>query len=171
MDDKKINAIIKKLQSKKNDEIVFTIKQLRNTGNAKILPHLFDLLLVNKTEAVRDQAQKLLNDLKDEESKEEIVNALKNDKYKSLHKDIIISCWQSRLDYTDELLLFIDFFKKSNFELAFEAFTVIDNFENTIDAKILEKAISDLKSDIYKFKDTDKEQLYIELVHLLESRK
>ena len=46
--DKSINLIAEKLQSNNKDEVLFTIKQLRNTGNPKILPFVIDLLSYSK---------------------------------------------------------------------------------------------------------------------------
>ncbi len=171
MKDNKLKLLVKKLNSDKNEEVVFTIKQLRNTGNAKILPHLFDILLTNKSEKVRAEAVKLLNDLKDASCQQEIVSALKQEKYKSLHKDILISCWNSSLDYSEYAEVFVDIFKKSNFELAFEAFTVIDNFEKKLNSSVVSNIVSDLKNDISNYKGTDKEHLYVELVHIFNSKK
>ncbi len=167
----KVNLLISKLRSKKEEEVLFTIKQLRNSGNSLILPHLFDVLTETKSDNIRKEAVKLLNDLKDENSKLEIIKALKNEKYASLHKDILSSCWQSSLDYSSDLAVFVDLFKKSDFEMAFEAFTVIDNFEHKAQLPDLEQHITNLKNDISRFKDTDKEQLYVELVHILKSHK
>ncbi len=167
----KLNLLISKLNSKKEEEVLFTIKQLRNSGNALILPHLFDVLVENKSENIRKEALKLLNDIKDKSSKVEIIKALKNEKYTSLHKDILESCWQSSLDYSSELAVFIDLFKKSEFEMAFEAFTVIDNFEHETELPDLDKHIANLKDDVSNFKGTDKEQLYVELVHVLEAHR
>ncbi len=167
----KINLLINKLKSKKEEEVLFTIKQLRNSGNSLILPHLFDVLIENKSENIRKEAVKLLNDLKDESSKHEIIKALKNEKYASLHKDLLSSCWQSSLDYSSELSVFIDLFKKSEFEMAFEAFTIIENFEHNSKLPDLGQHIASLKDNVSDFKDTNKEQLYVELVHILEAHK
>lgn len=169
MEDKKTKLLISKLQSNKSEEVVFTIKQLRNSGNSQILPHLFDMLIVNQSETIHAEAKKLLFDLKDINSKSEIIKALKSDRYKKLHKDILVSCWQSSLDYSDEVAVFVEIFKNSDFELAFEAFTIIDNFDNKIDASKLNPIISNLKENIANFKDTNKEQLFVELIHILEN--
>ncbi len=168
MNNKTFKLLISKLSSKREDEVLFTIKQLRHNGNALILPHVFDMLLQNKSEYVKKEAIKLLNDLKDENSKAEIIKALKNEKYRSLHKDLLVACWQSSLDYSSDLEVFVEIFKTADFEMAFEAFTVIDNFEHSVDIPNLDKIIADLKLNIDNFKGTDKEQLYVELVHILE---
>ncbi len=168
MKDKDLKLLISKLQSKKEEEVLFTIKQLRLNGNYVILPHIFELLLNNKSNNIRKEATKLLNDLKDENSKIEIIKALKNEHYRSLHKEILASCWQSSLDYSAYLEVFIEIFKNSDFEMAFEAFTVIDNFEDSATLPNLDKVVADLKMNITNFKNTDKEQLYVELVHILE---
>lgn len=170
-DDKIIKMTAKKLQSSKTDEVLFTIKQLRNTGDPKILPYLFELLAKSKSEQIKSSIIGLLNDLKNVNCRSEVVKALKNDDYNAIHKEILTSCWQSGLDYSSDIELFIKLFIKRDFGVAFEAFTIIDNFEEGIDATVLEPLILELKSNISIFKGSDKEGLFVELIHVLEELK
>lgn len=167
-DDKTIKLIAKKLKSDNANELLFTIKQIRNTGDPKILPHLFELLANNKSEEVNSAIIGLLNDLKNKDCRQEVIKALKNDDYYDIHKEILTTCWQSGLDYSKEIALFVNFFAKREFEVAFEAFTIIDTFEEKIDQEIIKPLIKKLKSNIDKFKQTNKEGLFIELIHILE---
>ncbi|NJO89574.1 MAG: hypothetical protein HC831_11955 [Chloroflexia bacterium] len=170
-DDKIIKITAKKLQSTKTDEVLFTIKQLRNTGDPRILPFLFELLSTSKSEQIRSSIISLLNDLKDKNCRPEVVKALRNNNYRSIHKEILTTCWQSGLDYSNEIGLFVELFTERDFGVAFEAFTIIDNLEEKVDASILEPIILGLKSNITSFKETDKESLFVELVHILEGLK
>ncbi len=170
-DDKIIKIAAKKLKSTKADEVLFTIKQLRNTGDPRILPFLFELLSTSKSEEIRAAIIGLLNDLKDKNCRQEVVKALRNDKYHSIHKEILTTCWQSGLDYSGDIGLFVELFTKRDFGVAFEAFTIIDNFEEKVDASSLEPIIIELKSNIESFKETDKESLFVELIHVLEGLK
>ncbi len=170
-DDKIIKIAAKKLQSTKTDEVLFTIKQLRNTGDPRILPFLFELLSTSKSEQIRSSIISLLNDLKDKNCRPEVVKALRNNNYHSIHKEILTTCWQSGLDYSADIGLFVELFTKRDFGVAFEAFTIIDNFEEKMDASILKPIIVELKSNIESFKETDKESLFVELVHILEELK
>lgn len=166
-DDKTTNLIATKLQSKNKDEVLFTIKQLRNTGNRKILPFVIDLLHSSKSSEIKTAIINLLGDLKDKNSAIEIVSALKNEKYASIRKELLSTCWQSGLDYSMHLDLFVNLFITGSFEVAFEAFTVIDNFEEKFQAETIDPFIEELKLRVADFKKTDKEALFVELVHIL----
>jgi len=166
-DDKTINLIATKLQSKNKDEVLFTIKQLRNTGNSRMLPYVIDLLYTSKSSEIKAAIISLLGDLKDKNSTAEIVSALENEKYVSIRKELLSSCWQSGLDYSKYLGLFVNLFITGSFEEAFEAFTVMDNLEEKYHAETIDPYINELKSRVSEFKETDKEGLFVELVHIL----
>ena len=166
--DKRIKLIAEKLQSTRTDEVLFTIKQMRNTGESKILPFLFERLANTKSEEIKLAIISLLNDLKDKNCRIEIIKALKNDNFKNIHQEILATCWQSGLDYSDDIDLFVSLFITRDFGVAFEAFTIIDNFEEAIEAEKINPLLKDLKSSISKFKETQKEGLFVELVHILE---
>jgi hypothetical protein len=57
------------------------------------------------------------------------MRAIEDDKYKGIRKTILTACWQNGLDFSTFLPVFIDLVIHEDWETAFEAFTVIDNFE------------------------------------------
>lgn len=65
------------------------------------------------------------------------MRAIENDKYKSIRKEILTACWQNGLDFSAFLPVFIDFIIREDWEIAFEAFTVIDNLEYLPGAEII----------------------------------
>lgn len=170
-DDKSINLIVKKLESSNKDEVLFTIKQLRNNGNPRILPFVINLFNSSDSAEIKSAILKFLGDLKNKNSTNEIILALKNEKYLSIRKDLLSTCWQSGLDYSEHIGLFVDFFISGDFGVAFEAFTIIDNFEDKYEAEIIDIQIKKLKSRVLDFKDTDKEALFVELMHILDHLK
>jgi hypothetical protein len=170
-DDKTIKIMASKLQSSKEDEVLFTIKQLRNVGDSRIMPFLFELLATSKSNQVKSSIISLLNDLKNKDCRPEIVKALRNSNYESIHKEILTTCWQSGLDYSADIELFVELFVNRDFLVAFEAFTIIDNFEEGMEASLIEPLILNLKSNIERFKGTDKESLFVELIHILDGLK
>jgi len=170
-DDKTTKLIVKKLQSTKTQEVLFAIKQIRNTGNPKILPFLIELLANSKLEEVKSAIIDLLNDLKNKDCRIEIINTLRNDKFKNIHKEILTTCWQSGLDYSDNIDLFVELFTTRDFGVAFEAFTIVDNYEEKFEPEKIKPLIKYLKSNISSFTGTEKEGLFVEMVHILERLK
>jgi hypothetical protein len=170
LDDKGIKLLVKRLQSENTKDILFTINQIRNSGDPKIMPYLFDLMIDNPPIEITVAIVKLLNEIKNQGCAIETINALKNDKYKSITKELLTSCWNSGLDYTSNLELFVDLFVCNNFDIAFEAFTIIDTFEGPYNTELIDTLIKKLKNNLSN-NDGEKKNLLVELVHKLESMK
>jgi hypothetical protein len=142
------DKIIYGLQSKDSVIITNSINQLREEGQLKDIVILFDLLLTNKDEHLKNTILNFLADIKDKKAETIFIDALLNDKYNSLRKEIAGVCWQSSIDFSNHLNVFVDLLINSEFETAFEAFTVIENFEETCDPKQVNEAVQKLKSAV-----------------------
>ncbi len=164
------NLIIEKLRSENEDELVFTINQLRNSGDIKLLPHVIELLNKSNNPTIIKAITDLLNDLKVQAGSNEIIKAISNDNYNSIRKLLFTSCWQSGLNYSEHLEFFIEKFIAENFEIAFEIFTIIENIEEKYDNEIIESMIKKLKISIPDFKD-EKSNLIVDLVSILNEKK
>ncbi|OQY04136.1 MAG: hypothetical protein B6I20_03610 [Bacteroidetes bacterium 4572_117] len=171
MDETKQNKlIIKRLLSSKTEEVLFTINKLRNTGNKNVVPFLIEILATHKDEKVKESILKLLFDLKYQSAADGIVKGIKSDKYAIIHKDLLQVCWQSTIDFSMYVDVFVEMFIKGDFEECFEAFTVIENIETKIDAEMVDNSIAALKFEINNIEENKKE-LLIGLVHILENLK
>ena len=62
-----------------------------------------------------------------------IVDAIQDKKYASELKELVSVCWENGLDFSQYLSLFVDLVIESEFMVAFEAFTVIENMVGKID--------------------------------------
>jgi hypothetical protein len=169
-DIKSINLIIEKLFSKNIDEVLFAINKIRHSGNPAILPHVIELLNSEKNIEITSAIIELLNDLKIQAGTLEIIKAIENNKYKSIQKILLVSCWHSGLNYTEHLNFFVDLFVSGNFEIAFEAFTIIENMEGGVNQEIIEPLIERLKSGVSNL-TKEKADLLAELVQVLENIK
>lgn len=136
----KINKKIKEELFSTNTETVNSaISAVRQKGNKHYLPILFDLLNSNPEQEIKDEITKLLATVKDKESIPSFIQAIENKKYQPILKSILTACWQNGLDFSNHLLLFVDLVIDENWEIAFEAFTIIDNFEFMPEQKIIDK--------------------------------
>jgi hypothetical protein len=169
-DNKRINLLIEKLYSKNTSEAIFALNQIRNSGNPNILPQLLEFLYCGANNEVRKGIIEILNDLKIQAATSEIINAIKNSKSQDIQKILLTSIWQSGLDYSAHLEIFVDLFISGNFEIAFEAFTIIDNMDCNIDSQNIDILINKLKfsaSDI----GNEKADLLVELVRVIQQMK
>lgn len=166
-DKKAINLMIDKLFSKNTEEILLTIGQIRDKGDVSIIPHTIELLNNKPGIEIEKAIITLLNDLKIQGSAEEIVKALGNKKYAAIHKQLLVSCWESGLNYSNHLEFFVDLFITGNFDIAFEAYTVIENMENKFSRDIVHPFIDKLLKNASTIAQ-EKSELLTELVHILE---
>lgn len=113
-----------------NPEIVLAaVESLKEKGNSEYLPILFELLLASPENEVEASILKLLGTVKDNETIPVFVAALQNAKFKNIRKEIITACWQNGLDFSAHMAVFADLVIEETWEVAFEAFTVIENLE------------------------------------------
>ncbi len=134
----KIDEQIKKnLFSANTDVVISAIEAIQRKGNKLYLPFLFDLLNSSPEPEIETEIKNLLGSVKDKESVNSFMRAIENDKYKSIRKEILTACWQNGLDFSAFLPVFIDFIIREDWEIAFEAFTVIDNLEYLPGAEII----------------------------------
>ncbi len=132
--------IINDLFSANPEKVIHTINRIKEIGNKDYLPSLFDLLLSNPDTDVKNEIEIILGTIKDKNSVSLFVEALQNEKYKTIQKPLLMACWQNGLDYSLYLLVFVDLVIHENWETAFEAFTVIENMEFLPEDKTIAEA-------------------------------
>ncbi len=169
-EDKGIKLLVKRLQSDNTKDILFAINQIRNSGDPKILPVLFDLLIANPNKEINQAIIELLNELKNQACTEVIIEALKNEKYFSIRKELLVSCWHSGLDYSDYLSFLVGMVHSSDFLISFEVFTIIESFEKEYDIELIDSLAQALYENLNEMKE-EKRNLIIELIRLLETKK
>nr|WP_320119114.1 hypothetical protein [uncultured Marinifilum sp.] len=159
--------LISDLQSKDIKIVSKSISQLREEGKPDDIELIFDLLLNQKDEDIRDILLKFLGDIKDKKAGLIFVTAIKNEKYLPIRKMLIELCWQSSIDFSSFVDVFVDILIQSDFEIAFEAFTVIENFTGKIDEdlKILQQ--DKLKDAIPTAAEEVKGMIH-ECIHILD---
>jgi hypothetical protein len=91
---------------------------------------------------IKTEIKNLLGTVKDKETINGFMRAIEDDRYKPIRKSILIACWQNGLDFSTFLPVFIDLVIKEDWEIAFEAFTVIDNLEYLPNEEIIKKSVT-----------------------------
>lgn len=158
----------KKLSSDNEHIILDTLAQIRKNGKASIIPLVIDLLDKKISEKVSKETIMLLGHLKDKEAVSFIVSGLKSAKTKEYRTELIMTCWQSGLDYSKYIESFVDAFIFGDFQTAIESFSVIEEW---IHNSPEEQVTSSRKLLIDNLKDVtaEKKAFYLELIKLVES--
>ncbi len=147
--------------------IIENIEKLRSKGSLNDLASILDYLADPKNVDVEKALYNFMFDIKDQQAAVLIIAAIENPKYKSIQKKLIEMCWQSSLKFANHIGLFVDLLIKGDFEIAFEALTVIENMEEALDPKSKEQEMSKLKNAIPTVSEDRKGWLH-EAFHIIE---
>ena len=144
--DKQEQKIRIDLFSANQEKVISALQTVKEKGNKKYLPLLFDLLLNNPETEVEKEIRIILESVKFEDTIPTFGNALLNEKYAPIKKSLLTACWQNGLDFSNFLPVFIDIIVNDDWETAFEAFTVIDNMESLPDQETIKISVTKVKN-------------------------
>jgi hypothetical protein len=143
MTNEKIDEQLKNnLFSADSSVVISAIETIKRRGNRLYIPILFDLLNSSPGPEIEDEIKDLLETVKDKAATNSFMRAIEDDRYKTIRKTILMACWQNGLDFSTFLPVFIDLVIDEDWEIAFEAFTVIDNLEYLPNDEIIKKSIA-----------------------------
>lgn len=144
------------LRSGNTAAIIETIDEIREKGTITILPEIFELMLDTEDDEVMEACTSLLNDLKSEHATSFLLSALKNQRYRPIRAALVSSCWQSGLDYHEEVPLFTKFLLREDYATAIEAFTVIENSIGDLSDEEIVQLTSALNTGLHEASDNKK---------------
>jgi hypothetical protein len=165
--EKRLEILQKKLLSDNNKVISSAIISLRNEdpfrGAIVLLTELFDR---TNDAYIKELIRNFMNDLKEKAARAEIIAELVK-KYKSDTLSMIASsCWQSGLDYSEYSMDISRVFIESEYLVALECFTILEESVSGINPDLKKQIIEYLYK--YRGKSTDEKNKLIEaLVSIL----
>lgn len=160
--------ILKGLESANSLKVIETIEELRVSGRVTDIPLLVELLHLTQNPEIKSKITDLFANLKESNTIPLILEAIQNQKYAPELKELIACCWENGLDYSNYLNLFVGLLIDNEFEVAFEAYTVIMNLETRIDQKIIDQEI-DLLEQALSSAPEQKRQLMLDVIDFLPS--
>lgn len=160
--------ILKGLQSSDSTKVIETLEELRVSGKVSDIPFLIELLHLTQDPEIRSKIIDLLANLKETDSIPLIIEAIQNQKYAPELKELVASCWENGLDYSNYLSLFVDLLIENDFLVAFEAYTVIVNITAKIDQAKIDVEIDRLGQAMQTATD-EKKALMLDVVDFLSS--
>ena len=141
-------AILEGLKSEREPAVLKTLNQLRSSGSIHYIPELLNLLAKTDNENIIKELIRFMADIKDPGAIPFLIKSLKENKYEAVRSYIVSTCWQSSLDFSGEIPLFISLFLKGDYMTAIECFTVIEECAMEMEAgersKIREMVIDGL---------------------------
>ena len=144
--------ILKQLASNDMEVVKSAIEQIKQEGDISIAAELLDTLQQSQDTAVITNLTALLSDVKDSNFKTILMDKLINATSDTGKANLLRICWESAIDFSEYLDVFVDMLINEDFITALEASTVIENLGGKIPEEKLLAAIKRLETN----KDEDK---------------
>jgi hypothetical protein len=161
-------GIIEGLNSDKENTVLRTIQTLRNTGSIHYIPEILRVLSSSDNENIEKELVRFLADIKDPGAIPFIIRGLKDKDLRNARAPIISACWQSSLDYRNELPLFVKIFLEEDYTTAIECFSVIEEAAMEMESESVAD-VRELVMDGLDQVSEDKKPLARELIRSLET--
>lgn len=133
-------AIFEQNLSEGSDEfIISTLEELRENGEDYMVDAIVNLLFTRRSEVLKEAVVNFLVDIKNQSAVAIMIGAIEAKRHSADVARLVSVCWQSRLDFSNEVGLFVDLLCSSNYQTSIEAFSVIENSLESISRdKVLE---------------------------------
>jgi hypothetical protein len=158
--------IIAAFQSGDTSWIKESLRHVRQEGNYHILPALIELMMHTQDEQIENECMLILCDIKDPHAPELLAGAITDYRNHPRLKSLVSACWQSMQDFSPYLELFISMAMDDSYELALEAFSVIEESIENLDSVSREGMAERIREGLATA-DTDKRKLLIELISVI----
>jgi hypothetical protein len=164
-----VKEIIHQLKSEDEKVVLDAIKQNRKEGNAASFKALLELLKDTDEPTVEAAIIEFLYDLKDEESIPVLVNAIQEEDYSFYQSFLVATFWQSAIDGSEYLSLFVETAIKGDYMTSLEALTVIENFDSSFPHDELLELESDLIAAAEEEQNEDKKVLLASMADVVRN--
>jgi hypothetical protein len=151
--------ILTELQSSSEKTVLAAIDKLRKHGTPKTFKQMMQLLRDTDEPAVEAAIIQFLYDLKDESSIPILINALNDPTMKYYHSFLVATFWQSALDGSGHLSLFVKKAISGDYTTCLEALTVIESFDASFNQQEITECEAALAEAIEIEKNKEKKKL------------
>jgi hypothetical protein len=90
----------------------------------------------------RPELEEIFSKLKEKKAGNMLIDSIKSADRISEKTKLVAACWESGLDFTNDILFFTELCCSADFALAMEALTVVENIEGLVPEETLVKAIA-----------------------------
>jgi hypothetical protein len=132
----KLNRLKSAIKSGNPESIDHALDEIKNKGDDTYIAPLIALLHQSLSNEVKASIFQLFIDLKHENSVDQLIQELIKEENPEILERLVASCWQNGLNYSKHLTYFVQLVLNHEFQIAFEAFTVIENMYGKIDPDV-----------------------------------
>ena len=136
------------------NQIVSKLETIKNKGSVKDIDFLFKCLLSENSEIVKKSFD-ILVDIKVKSANKLIIEKINDKEYNKILNLLVSLCWQSGLDFSDNVLLFYNIVINEDLLVSIEAMSVIENIisNNNVSKEIMDEGMKMLNTYIKTSQD------------------
>ncbi len=131
----KIDALLKELSNSNISKVKLTLEALKLYGDPSILPRAIKELTLESHSEKNNAIIEFLSCLKDAKARSVMMNLVQDAEYIAYRQILLSTLWNSPLDYTDYLEVFVDLAIKGDFMITLECLTIIENLDGPFSEK------------------------------------
>lgn len=156
------------LKFSSDELIVSTLETIRESGDEYMILPLIELLFKPLEKKTKESVVSFLADLKNQNAVGIITKSISDNRnHKDLHY-LVSACWQSRLNFSQYIDIFIDLICNADFQTSIEAYTSIENMLEKFNKEERTKHAKTLKMNYVKA-SSDKSELIKSLIVAIEN--
>lgn len=151
----------------KDSEILIKLDNIESSGSIKDIDFLVNKIN-SSNKSISNKAYNILCNIKDVSAIKKIIEKLKESEIESEKILLTSICWQSSLDFSPYIELFVDIAIKGSLELTIESISTIEDIldQNNYEKVLIKKCLTTLDISIISQKD-EKRALLKELINIL----
>ena len=166
-DKKQFSELSVNLNNKNPSSVVDTISELRKrvpfAGAVGLLVSLYN---TTDNDNIKGTIRNFMNDLKEKDIREEVINELKKEYKVETIQMITSSCWQSGLDYSMYATVFAGIFAVGDYTVALECYTVLEESLNSLSQDEKDEVIKIIRGGRDNY-SKEKSFLMLDLIRIL----
>jgi len=166
INEKTKKQILKNLYSIESVIILSAIEDIRNQGDEELLEAMLSILISNIDSEIENKILSCIADLKDNKTIPFLISVIKNNKFLSKKRELLQAFWQTNFNFDEYIDIFTHILITDSFEIAFEAFTIIEIASDTLDDKVKLEQQSIIKKALLSV-DSQKKALLEEAITVL----
>ncbi len=163
----KVQQIIAGLSAAETEKNQLALKEIRESGDEKILRAVTEQY-TRFSASTQKSVGAVFGDIQNQDYVPLLVKLTQGTVDAKVQKMLLTAAWNSRLNFVDYLECYIDFVISADFELAFDAFTLLENVETAVSHQRKHELVDYVKSHISKCKE-DTLVLAHDLVKIIEN--
>ena len=159
---------VEQLYSPKEELAMDAIKTLRNSGDPSVIPYLVDLYVSTDKPKIESALGNFLRDIKDQSAVKALMDAIANPRFDKKLTQLVSFCWQTPLNFSSYLDVFVDITIEKDYQTSIEAFTVVEEALPYTSPSKISNEIQKLKEKITSVPE-EKQLLLKELIATMQT--